>query len=95
MPPAGRRGQIACLWRDVHREPRHAAEDVGEVDVREPVVGAVWYGVERACQRKQHCQRGCDGEQQRGFGEGVVALEIDRERDGGEPVGGDEAIDGE
>jgi len=76
-------------------EPRHAADYVGEIHVWEPVVGAVRYGVERAREREKHRRCCCDGDEQRHFREGVVALEVDRERDRGEAIGGDEAIDGE
>jgi hypothetical protein len=94
-PPVGRLCLDCLVAAGRDREPRYAAEDVGQVDVGEPVVGAIRYWVQRAGQCKEHRQSRRDGEQQWGVGEGVVALEVDRQRDGGEAVGGDEAVDGE
>lgn len=76
-------------------EPCHAAENVGEVDVGEPVVGSLGYGIESAGEGEEHREGGGDGEKQRAVGETVFALEVDGERDGGEAVGGEEAVDGE
>ena len=63
--------------------PGDAAEDVGEVDVGEPVVGAVGDGVEGAGQGEEHREGSGDGEQEGAGGEVVVALEVDGQRDGG------------
>jgi hypothetical protein len=76
-------------------EPGGAAEDVGEVDVGEPVVWTLGYGIERAGEGEEHRGRGGYGEQQGAGGEVVVAFEVDGQRDAGEAVGCDEAVDGE
>ena len=75
--------------------PGHAAENVGEVEVREKVIGGGGDWVEGSGEGEEYGEYGGDGEQQVGAGEVVIAVEVEGQRNGSETVGGEESVDGE
>lgn len=75
--------------------PGHAAENVGEVEVREEVVGGSGDRVEGSGEGEEDGEYSGHREQQVGAGEVVIAVEVEGQRNGSETVGGEESVDGE